>query len=459
MADKWSEPPDGSLFKSADIALSILLYFDSAEAARKASLLPGRLAAVLRANGARVDVLHRPVAFDRTLLDQYHEVWFLLLSADPADELTSDEAAALRAWMDRGGGVLIAGDHSTRLYRAGVLEYEGVGQAIGRRVPRARRMRLWDAPPDDTVDAFDTTDIALDRRNDPSAREKDANTQRLLIPLRDGEPHPIFVGPGTALLDRWPDHRHEGRVVEPGTADVPDAAPPYRDEWLGAQHGPKIVARSVDWRRGESHPVLAVWDGHSLPPADDGAPRSAGRIVADSSWHHYIDYNLDSIVAAGAGPDTDWAKIQALYVNLAAWLAPPEIRRRFRELACAWVSQQLDFEIKDLTDRRIGESTRRLLAARLPGAWRREIDRDMLAEAQEKADAAKMPREFVDVLMGAYMRRYVTGGKAPPVWRSKRRLANALAGDPDLLTEAIASYEDELWLREEQLAAFRATLP
>jgi hypothetical protein len=296
-------------------------------------------------------------------------------------------------------------------------------------------MRLWDEPPDNEDKAFDTTEIALDRRNTARKRERDATSQRLLLPMQDGEPHAIFHGPEDSLLDRWPDHSHEGRVVAPQTVEG--------KEWPDKRPTPEIVARSVDWRKGECFDVMAVWDGQAVPPRKD-AP-TYGRIVADSSWHHYADYNLDSIVGAGAGPGSDWAKIQALYVNLAAWLAPAAIRRRFRELACAWVSRQISFEIKGQTDRQIGESTRRLLASRLPGAWRQEIDRDMLVENKKTAVAAKMPDDFADVLMGAYMRHYLTEGEKAE-------------GQPDIVDKAIASYEDEIKRRLAALKAFRESL-
>ena len=142
----------------------------------------------------------------------------------------------------------------------------------------------------------------------------------------------------------------------------------------------------------------------------------------------------------------------------AAWLAPAAIRGRFRELACAWVSGQIGFEIKGLTDRQIGESTRRLLASRLPGAWRQEVDRDMLVDAVATANAAAMPRDFGDVLMGMHMRRYVTDGEMAPLWLSAHMRREQTAAPRGPLAEAVASYEDELWLRQEQLASFRASL-
>ena len=450
----WLEPPDGSVFAGADVSLSILLYLDSETEFKQGGFLPERLGAVLRANGARVDILARPVTLDRTLLDQYHEVWFILASRAAKDELTAEECSVLREWMDRGGGVLLTGDHAENIAAAGEpVRLEGVGRAIGLMVPRARHMRLWDAPPDADGDAFDTTEILVDRRGPPRKREGDATSQRLLLPLLDGrDPHPIFHGPEDSLLDRWPDHRHEGRVVVPERMDD--------EAWLGTDRKPEIVARSVDWRRGACFDVMAVWDGQALPPRADGsAAPTCGRIVADSSWHHYVDYNLDGIVSAGDGPGSDWAKIQGLYVNLAAWLAPAAIRRRFRELACAWVSRQIAFEVKGLIDRQIGESTRRLLAARLPAAWRQEVDRDMLVDAVSTAGAAVMPREFADVLMGAYMRRYVTGDAMDPVWRSAHMKREPQgAARRGLVAEAIASYEDELWQRREQLERFRSSL-
>ena len=64
--------------------------------------------------------------------------------------------------------------------------------------------------------------------------------------------------------------------------------------------------------------------------AYDGFPSKAGRIVADSSFHHFLDINLRNLSCRDAsglpviGSDLD--QIAHFYGNLALWLPPPKKR-------------------------------------------------------------------------------------------------------------------------------------
>ena len=69
--------------------------------------------------------------------------------------------------------------------------------------------------------------------------------------------------------------------------------------------------------------TLAAYDGHTV---------NVGRIVTDSSFHHFLDLNLlgdpCSLIPAkkqgfnaSTSGQADLAEISAFYVNLATWLA------------------------------------------------------------------------------------------------------------------------------------------
>ncbi len=59
------------------------------------------------------------------------------------------------------------------------------------------------------------------------------------------------------------------------------------------------------------NPMIAVYDGHQA---------GVGRVATDSTWHHWMDVNINAIKAAD---NDDWKKISRYFINLAVWLNPP----------------------------------------------------------------------------------------------------------------------------------------
>lgn len=268
----------------------------------------------------RHDTGHAVNKITPELLDGYDQVWFFgihqsNLPGMPENELTDPEVAALRTWMDAGGGVLISGDHSNpRLPEAdpSLADLLNLGRAIGQRVPRAGELRVWEGLPDSSIEASHNTH-APDRvgtdLNQPIPLDNDAFPQELILKrfapaLR---PHPLFIGRNGPIAV-FPDHMHEGQLLIP--EDFPT------DTWprgpLG-QPKPEIVARGTDKRNGAVYGVVSTYDG---------AMAGVGRIVADSTWHHYFNLNL-----WGFPDDTILARITQFYVNLTLWLSPP-VRRQ-----------------------------------------------------------------------------------------------------------------------------------
>ncbi len=127
-----------------------------------------------------------------------------------------------------------------------------------------------------------------------------------------------------------PDHPHEGWCYENNEIDltaplnVPtlsgDEYPPSAG---GSRPGPTVIAYGTttpdppfQLEKGLSYKkrfgMISVYDG----------PGKVGRVVTDSTWHHWFDENITQIEAAGG---TNWAKISRYYLNVAVWLAPPTI--------------------------------------------------------------------------------------------------------------------------------------
>ncbi len=89
-----------------------------------------------------------------SLLHDYEELWvFGALQAntmsEPHNELDINEIDALQTWMNE-GGVFITGDHSEAFGNLTCeddhSQFINLGAAIGRNIPRAGKLRVWDGP-------------------------------------------------------------------------------------------------------------------------------------------------------------------------------------------------------------------------------------------------------------------------------------------------------------------------
>jgi hypothetical protein len=197
---------------------------------------------------------------------------------------------------------------------------------LGHRVPRAGQLRKWEGPPTNNPDdAFDT--LARTDTEDEGHRDlqSDAVPQTLnLIKLVNGLPHPIFRGKDLTL-NIFPDHLHEGQLVIPKKLD--ESWPPFEEKDQHKKPRPIFVAKGCDKRSCKSRPVLGVYDGD---------PLGVGRIVADSSFHHYTNVNLKGFRAAST---TSLDLLGQLFQNLALYLAPRSKRVEMAKEMTKWLVQ------------------------------------------------------------------------------------------------------------------------
>ncbi|HEY6803977.1 MAG TPA: hypothetical protein VI306_10395 [Pyrinomonadaceae bacterium] len=278
--------------------------------------------------------------------EPFDEIWFFGLHqaniktfslgafrGGPESELNDNEVAALAKWMKIeegfGGGVLITGDHNNPIPPNWLRnrsshcpddvqdpQFFGLGRAIGRCVPRAGKMRKWEGPPskeNDSVSTIPSSGFQTDRVPQKLIHEF-LNTDG--EPDLQGEPHPLFLYRPEDFIDVFPDHPHEGALVIPGVSNTA--------EWPIGPNGqpkPRIVAFGTNKRTGKRIGVVSAYDGDSA---------GVGRIVADSSWHHYANVNLKGFPHPAA-PESPSDKIGQFYANLAIWLAPLHKRRQMAE--------------------------------------------------------------------------------------------------------------------------------
>jgi len=157
-------------------------------------------------------------------------------------------------------------------------------------------------------------------------------------------PHPLLRSP-RGDIDVMPDHPHESVcLIGPNLGANYNIHGINRVEfptYLGAPLAPQIIATSVsagrfltDLHKPPTTPrcfgSISVWDGHKV---------FQGRIVCDSTWHHFVNINLDG---TGAPPQAgnnrrglrnaflqftpDFHQIAEYYRNIADWIIPSNRR-------------------------------------------------------------------------------------------------------------------------------------
>lgn len=269
---------------------------------------------------------------DLDIINQYDEIFFFGYNSTP--NLTTAEVALLNQFMaaPKCGGVLVTGDH------------ESLGEGVAGQITRAGQMRLYPAAPaipnqwnttlvegPDANTSYDFDDQSDDTPQ--TIRYKRYALNPPLILQRRTRPHPVLCGPD-GPIDVLPDHQHEGEAIAP----TPSSGDPSWPSKAGHQELPEVIA----WGRikdpaankyGQEIGVISAYNGHNV---------DVGRILADSTWHHWFDINLTGIAAPPspyAGFDATTAghaalkKIDAYYLNCAVWLAPPNCQAAMRNAA------------------------------------------------------------------------------------------------------------------------------
>jgi hypothetical protein len=264
------------------------------------ALLRDHLAGLTDASGAPLfDVVARDRAplpgpdpvlstIDRSDFDQ---LW--LFAVDVGDGLTTEDCAAIGRFRQGGRGLMVTRDHMD--LGSSICSIGGVGQAhyfhSRQRDPDAQRH---------AIDDRDTDYILWP--NYHSGANGDVQTIR-----PEGAVHPLLFDPDAAdaVLRVLPAHPHEGGVgVPPGVKDA------------------RVIATGQSRITGNRFNLAVAFEA-----GDEG-----GRAVAQSTFHHFCDYNWD--VAAGCPsfvsepPGDALARSPALQravrryaTNVALWLA------------------------------------------------------------------------------------------------------------------------------------------
>jgi hypothetical protein len=179
----------------------------------------------------------------------------------------------------------------------------------------------------------------------------------IAVPGGPGDHHPVFdIGGPTQVLRQYPDHIHEGETLGFGgvEASVPwtlddvltfngESFTEYPNSKDGHQEKPQIIAT------GTVIPVHATDVDAGNKPCDsgfkpdtssteakeintlcvcDGYKVGVGRVLTDSSFHHFLDLNLIgdpcAIGEKTQGFDSQFlSDMKAFFINCVVWLANP----------------------------------------------------------------------------------------------------------------------------------------
>lgn len=284
-------------------------------------------------------------------IDQYDQIWCFAFAVNE-DALSDSELEVLARWMDdenRQGGILAMGDH------------DELGAAMCSKIPRVSTMRYWrrsstpgefTVPPAIGPSRYDTNRPAtLGQRNIagnpdiiPFDNQKDAVPQPIEVkqyPLQPEVvipasywPHPILCDPEKGSINVLPDHAHEGRVVE--DRDIKLSTDYQFNQYKGLhypsnENGYRPVPEVIAWANTLADPPYRHEKGATaakrfgLVSVYDGNQAGVGRVVVDTTWHHWLNINLEGLES---GNPEAYALIQSYFRNVGIWLARGSLRRR-----------------------------------------------------------------------------------------------------------------------------------
>jgi hypothetical protein len=225
--------------------------------------------------------------------DQLDELWLLAVDGGQAPALSSGDIAAVNAFQRAGGGLLTARDHENM--GRWLRQLDGIG--------RAHFFHASDCcePDADRQRPDDLETKAISWPNYHSGSNGDFQRIEVVEPV-----HPLLAKRDGTRIERFPAHPHEGAVGVP------------QDERRA-----RTVARGRSATTGRAFDLVVAFER-------DGV---AGRAVAESSFHHFADYNWDPSRGAPSfvtEPSGDGMRrdpraledIQAYVANAARWLGP-----------------------------------------------------------------------------------------------------------------------------------------
>jgi len=288
----------------------------------------------------------------------FDQIWLIGVreKVSGALALSQAELKVVAQFMDNGGGVFATGDH------------QDLGAALCAEIPRVRSMRKWtydythdyetynpasaEGPPvygshrhDTLVQGHDAAFTFDDQSDDIPAQISPTfyGIKNKYFGFR--YPHPILCGPG-GIIDVLPDHMHEGECVVPSNLSKSYTFAGYSTvEYPTGPNGqviPDVIAQGEVFAHvTDNTGIGGIVDVVSNPRmfgsigAYDGHEANVGRVVVDSTFHHFMNINVIASGAVSSDPvkqvgfaysvsgQKAYDQIRAYWRNIALWLARP----------------------------------------------------------------------------------------------------------------------------------------
>ncbi len=271
------------------------------------SLLRDHLASITDESGVpfcKVTARNREVNDDGndpllSVLDttDFDELW--LFAVDPGNGLTVADCQGITRFRQRGGGIFTSRDHQD--LGSSLCTLGGVG--------RAHFFHTKHLEPDESRQIRDDRDTKnISWPNYHSGSNGDYQKVKAVEPV-----HELLANPAndSGVIEYFPAHPHEGAVGVP-----PD------------DNSARVIATGTSKVTGRPFNSIVAFES-----AVDSHGNTLGRAVADSSFHHLVDYNWDtskgcpSFLEEPPGDEIKraperLADVKAYVTNTARWLAP-----------------------------------------------------------------------------------------------------------------------------------------
>jgi hypothetical protein len=225
---------------------------------------------------------------------EFDELW--LFAVDAGDGLTPDDCAAITKFRQRGGGIFSMRDHND--LGSSLCTLGGIGAA--------HYFHSKNPDPDPQRNQRDdkiTTSIVFPNYHSGS------NGDYQNISAING--HDLLRRPDGSQIEYFPAHPHEGGVGAPAN-----------------DSSAHVVATSTSKITGRPFNLIVAFESST-----DRHGNQLGRAIAESSFHHLVDYNWDvnmdcpSFLEEPPGHEIEndpsrLADIKTYVENVARWLAP-----------------------------------------------------------------------------------------------------------------------------------------